>query len=135
MFLGAQFENDIPLSANQRSFLAKLFKSIGNGEDLKVAFGQQRDVGERALSDDRQLKIGIVIRLIATDLAIAKLEGNALTIAEAIRRNLDEANSIMGYRIDRPVINEAKVRRWWDTKKYWKYKNPYTDAFGISPRE
>ncbi len=133
LFLGTQLENGPPLSDEQRLFIAKIFKAIGNGEDPNLIFGQQRERGKSKLADQKVEKIGVVIRSVATDLAIAKREGTTITITAAIRMNLYLANSIMGYRIDDPVITEAKVRRWWDTPKYKHFKNPYADSFGALP--
>lgn len=125
LFLSAQFETGLPLSDEQRLFLAKIFKAIGEGEDPNVVFGQQRGKGESKLAESKVEKIGIVLQSVATDLTIAKREGRALKISEAIRMNLDLANSVMGYRIHRPVITEKEVRRWWETPKYRGFKNPY----------
>jgi hypothetical protein len=125
LFLSSQLESDFPLSDQQRKFLAKVFRAIGEGEDPRVVFGQSREPGESKLAELKVEKIGAVIQSIATDLTLAKLEGKSLLISTAIKDHLEFANSIMGYNVNQElVITEQKIRRWWDNPKYKYFKNP-----------
>ena len=128
LYLSSQLESNIPFTDEQRKFLVKVFKAIGEGEDPRVVFGQSRKAGERELVEAKTAKIGAVIHSIAMDVAIAKREGRSLRISTAIKAHLEFANRIMGYNVNQPlVITEQNIRRWWDTPKYKHFKNPYRD--------
>ncbi len=133
LFLSSQLESNFPLDDQQRIFLARVFRAIGEGEDPRVVFGQSRNSGERELVETTTEKIGAVIHSIAMDLAIARREGRSTRISATIKAHLDFANRMMGYNVNQPlVITEEKIRRWWDNPKYKRYKNPYRDTLDVA---
>ena len=114
--LSAQITGGTQLSNVQMLFLAKVLDAIGKGEDPAVVFGQKRSKGQSILHEDVEKKKQLVIFHVLAEMMIAKQSGSAITVAEAIRRSVDLANQIMGYRVNDPVIDETKIRRWWDLR-------------------
>lgn len=114
--LSAQITGGTQLSNVQMLFLAKVLDAIGKGEDPAVVFGQKRSKGQSILHEDVEKKKQLVIFNVLAEMMIAKQSGSAITVAEAIRRSVDIANQIMGYRVNDPVIDETKIRRWWDAR-------------------
>jgi hypothetical protein len=128
IFLSNQLDADIPLEKPQRLLLAKVLREIAQGIDPRIVFCCSNGVGKRKIDLDKQEKIKHVLRQIALDLAIAKNSGNPISIAEAIRKEVNFANKIMGYKRGN-VITEKAIRRWWDTPKYRNFRNPISDIF------
>ena len=108
------------LSDIQMLFLATVLEAIGRGEDPAVVFGQKRFKGQAILHDDVEQKKQLVIFNVISEMMLAKQSGNSITVAEAIRRSVDFANRVMGYKVSDPVIDEAKIRRWWDSRSKWR---------------
>ena len=118
--LSAQMKSGSQLSDIQMLFLAKVLEAIGRGEDPAVVFGQKRSKGQAILHDDVEQKKQLVIFNVISEMMLAKQSGNSITVAEAIRRSVDFANRVMGYKVSDPVIDEAKIRRWWDSRSKWR---------------
>lgn len=114
--LSEQITGGTQLSDIQMLFLAKVLDAIGKGEDPAVVFGQKRSKGQSILYEDVEKKKQLVIFNVLAEMLIAKQSGSPITVAEAIRRSVDLANQIMGYRVNDPVIDETKIRRWWDLR-------------------
>ena len=114
--LSTQITGGTQLSNIQMLFLAKVLDAIGKGEDPAVVFGQKRSKGESILHEDVAKKKQLVIFNVLAEMMIAIQSGSSITVAEAIRRSVDMANQIMGYRANDPVIDETKIRRWWDSR-------------------
>jgi hypothetical protein len=118
--LSAQMKSGAQLSDFQMLFLAKVLEAIGRGEDPAVVFSQKRSKGQAILHDDVEQKKQLVIFNVVSEMMIAKQSGKPITVAEAIRRSVDLANRVMGYKVSDPVIDEAKIRRWWDSRSKWR---------------
>ena len=123
--LSAHMKSGAQLSDIQMLFLAKVLDAIGKGEDPAVVFGQKRSKGQSILHEEVEKKKQLVIFNVLAEMMIAKQSGSAITVAEAIRRSVDIANKIMGYRVNDPVIDETKIRRWWDARS--KRRNQFID--------
>jgi hypothetical protein len=128
IFLSNQLDKGIPLEQHQRKLLAKVLREIAHGIDPRIVFCCGKGAGRRNIDLDKQDKIRKVLREIALNLAIAKKSGNPISIAEAIRKEVNFANDIMGYKRGN-VITEKAIRRWWDTPKYRKFRNPLSNIF------
>ncbi len=114
--LSAQMKSGAQLSDIQILFLAKVLEAVGRGEDPAVVFGQKRSKGQAILHENVEQKKQLVIFNVVSEMMIAKQSGAQITAAEAIRRTVDLANQIMGYKVNDPVIDETKIRRWWDSR-------------------
>jgi hypothetical protein len=114
--LSTQMKSGAQLSDIQILFLAKVLAAIGRGEDPAVVFGQKRSKGQAIFHEDVERKKQLVLFNVVSEMMIAKQSGTQITVAEAIRRSVDLANQIMGYRVNDPVIDETKIRRWWDSR-------------------
>jgi hypothetical protein len=123
--LSVQLKSETELSKIQMLFLAKVMEAIGKGEDPAFVFGQKRSKGQSKLHEDVEQKKQLVIFNVVSEMMIAKQSGKSITIAEAIRRSVDLANRVMGYKVNDPVIDEAKIRRWWDSRS--KLRNQLID--------
>ncbi len=118
--LSAHLKNGIQLTDIQMFFLAKVLDAIGNGENPSIVFGQKRSKGQSILNDNLEKKKQLVIFNVVSEMMVAKKSGTPITIAKAIRKNVDLANQIMGYKVNDPVIDERKIRRWWDSRSKWR---------------
>ena len=109
--LSKQLVNGGPLSKEQVSYFARVFKRIGDGEDANLVLGLKYSAGRSEVDELSRQDLALKFHLVMT--YIEKDNGNELTVTEALQKvsELSKMSNSL-----KQVEYSSLKRRWYDKK-------------------